>query len=77
MRVIKSSFLLISSPLANIINQLLQKAFSQTNRKLMKEVNPVYNSEDPCLFVNYRPISLLSNFSKCFERVMYNGLTEC
>ena len=32
--------------------------------------------EDPCLFANYRLISLLPNFSKFFEKVMYNRLTE-
>ena len=36
---------------------------------------PVYKSDDPSL-VNYRPISLLPNFSKFFEIVMHNRLTE-
>ena len=37
---------------------------------------PVYKVEDPSLFVNYRPISLLPVFSKFFEKVMYNRLVE-
>ena len=71
MRVIKSSFHLISSPLSNISNQSLQKGIFPDKLKIAKVI-PVYKSEDPCLFVNYRPISLLSNFSTIFERFMYN-----
>lgn len=73
MNVIKSSFHLISSPLANIINQSLQKGILPDKLKIAKVI-PVYKKEDPFPFVNYKPISLLSNFSKFFERVMYNWL---
>ena len=31
---------------------------------------------DTHCFANYRPISLLANFSKFFEKVMYNRLLE-
>ena len=75
MHVIKSSFHLISSPLVIIINQSLQKGIFPDKLKIAKVI-PVYKSEDPCLFVNYRPISLLSNFSKFFERVVYNRLID-
>lgn len=34
----------------------------------------VYKEEDPCHFANYRPISLLSNMTEFFERVIYNRL---
>ena len=40
------------------------------------KVVPIYKADDPELFKNYRPISILSNFSKIFERVMYNRLIE-
>ena len=36
----------------------------------------MYRAEDPCLFVNYRPISLLPNFLKFLKKSMYNRLTE-
>ena len=37
---------------------------------------PIYKADDPSHFTNYRPISLLSNFSKFFEKVMYNRMIE-
>ena len=59
----------------NIINLSLHKGVFPDKLKLPKVI-PVYKAEDPNLFANYRPISLLSNFSKFFEKVMYNQLIE-
>ena len=59
----------------NIINLSLHKGVFPDKMKLAKVI-PVYKAEDPNLFANYRPISLLSNFSKFFEKVMYNRLIE-
>ena len=75
MHVIKNSFHLISTPLMNIINLSLLKGIFPHKLKIAKVI-PVYKADDPCLFVNYRPISLLPNFSKFFEKVMCNRLTE-
>ena len=75
MRVIKHSFHLISAPLTNIINLSLQKGIFSEKLKLSKVI-PIYEANDPGLFTNYRPISLLSNFSKFFEKVMSNRITE-
>ena len=72
MHVVKSSFHLISSPLGNIINQSLQKGILPDKPKIAKVI-PVYKSEDPCLFVNYRPISLLSNFSQFLRELCTIG----
>ena len=38
------------------------------------KVIPLYKCKDPGLFNNYRPISLLSVFSKVLEKVMYGRL---
>ena len=75
--VIKNSFHLISTPLMNIINLSFVKGIFPDKLKIAKVI-PIYmyKAEDPCLFANYRPISLLPNFSKFFEKVMYNRLTE-
>ena len=69
MRVIKDSFHLICAPLANIINLSLVKGIFADKLKIGKVI-PIYKTEDN------RPISLLSNFSKFFEKVMYNRLVE-
>ena len=50
--------------MANIINRSLKKVIFPD--KLKK-----YKREDPCIFVDYRPISLLSILSNFVERVMY------
>ena len=75
MHVIKHSFPLISAPLTNIRNLSLQKGIFPDKLKVTKMI-PIYKSNDPSLFTNYRPISLFSNFSKFLEKVMYNRITE-
>ena len=75
MYIIKYSFHLISAPLADIINLSLLKGIFPDKLKIAKII-PIFKAEDPNFFVNYRPISLLSNFSKFFEKVIYNRLVE-
>ena len=76
MHVIKNSFHLISTPLMNIINLSFLKGIFPDKLKIAKVI-PIFKAEDPCLFVNYRPISFLPNFSNFFlKKVMYNRLTE-
>ena len=38
------------------------------------KICPVFIKGDPCEINNYRPISLLSNFSKILEKIMYKRL---
>ena len=73
--VIKFSFHLNSAPLADIINLSLLKGIFPDKLKIAKII-PIFKAEDPNFFVNYRPITLLSNFSKFFENVIYNRLVE-
>ena len=42
----------------------------------MAKIIPIFKADDPQLFKNYRPISLLTNFSKFYERVMHSRLLE-
>ena len=54
---------------------LLLKGIFPDTLKIAKII-PIFKAGDPSFFVNYRPISLLSNFSKFFEKVIYNRLVE-
>ena len=71
MQLIRVFFQFISEPLMRIINLSLQSGIFPDRLKTAKVV-PIYKEDDPELFKNYRPISILLNFSKIFERVMYN-----
>ena len=47
-------------------------------RKLkIAKVIPLYKSENPELFTNYRPISILPCLPKILERLMYNRINNC
>lgn len=70
MDTIKNTFDLISQPLANVINLSLVKGVFPDKMKIAK-LFPVFKAGDLQYFTNYR-LSLLSNFSKFFERVMHN-----
>ena len=39
-------------------------------------VSPLYKAKDPMIVSNYRPISLLSSFSKILEKLMSNSLLD-
>ena len=41
----------------------------------LADVTPVFKNEDQTKKENYRPISILSNLSKVFERCLYNQLS--
>ena len=60
-------------PLASIINlSLTQGVFPSLNKEA--DVCPIHKKGDKCKCENYRPISLLPNISKIFERVMFTRL---
>ena len=73
MYLIKNSFDLISEPLTQLINLSLTTGVFPDKLKVAKVI-PIYKAENREHFSNYRPISLLTNFSKIFERVMYKRL---
>ena len=74
--VIKNTFEVVSEPLKNIINLSFSKGIFPDKLIKLAKVIPVFKGDEPDLFTNYRPISLLPNFSKFFEKVMHNRLVE-
>jgi len=72
-KLIKLSSLFISTPLTYIVNKSL---FSGTFPDCMKYavVKPLFKKGDKSKTSNYRPISILSSFSKIPEKVMFNQL---
>ncbi|MCP3922493.1 MAG: reverse transcriptase family protein [Desulfobacterales bacterium] len=65
----KISVNIILQPLLNILNKcILQGTFPKSLKKAV--VTPVYKKKDPFNKENYRPISLLTTFSKVFEKAI-------
>ena len=60
-------------PLAYLINCSINKGIFPDELKIAKVI-PIYKSGDKTSIENYRPISVLSIFSKFFEKIMYNHL---
>ena len=61
----------ISEPLSHVCNMSLQEGIFPDELKIANVI-PLYKCDDPKLFNNYRPVSVLSSVSKVFERIMYN-----
>ena len=68
----KATITHIINPITHI-NQSLQTGIVPEKMKIAKGV-PIFKSSNQSLLKNYRPISLLSAFSKVLERAMYNQL---
>ena len=62
-------------PLTHLINESLRTGICPSVLKLARVV-PIFKSGDPSLLTNYRPISILSFFSKVFKRIVYDYLFD-
>lgn len=71
MFILKKCFKHIVAPLCHIINRSLETGIFPSSLKYAI-IKPLFKKNDPCLFENYRPLSLLSVLSKFFEIVVYN-----
>ena len=64
---------ILSNPLAKLMN--LSVISGEYPSKLEHDkVIPIYKDDDETDPVNYRPISLLSNYNGIFEKIMFNRL---
>ena len=61
--------------LMHLINESLRTGICPSELKLARVV-PIFKSGDPSLLTSYRPISILSFFSKVFERIVYDYLFD-
>jgi len=65
----------ISAPLNYLCNQSMRVRIFPELLKY-SEVKPVYKKGDKSCISNYRPISLLTAFSKIFEKVTYKRVSD-
>ena len=65
----------IATPLIHIFNLSFAQGVVPSQLKIAKII-PIFKSGDPLSVDNYRPISLLSSFSKILEKIMCNRLTK-
>jgi hypothetical protein len=63
----------LAEPLSILINQSFQQGVFPDLLKLAL-IKPIHKKDDPTSPENYRPIALLSSFSKIFEKAMCNRL---
>ena len=73
MRILKILSPLIFTPLSHIINESFQSGIFPEKMKLAKVI-PLFKKGCSLTVSNYRPISLLSVFSKITEKIMYQRL---
>jgi len=74
-KILKISADYISSPLTHTVNKSISTGIFPERLKY-SIVNPVYKKGDKTNPANYRPISLLTAFSKVLEKVLYNRLID-
>jgi hypothetical protein len=73
MTIIKQIIYYIVKPFAHICNSSFINGVFPNKMKIAKVI-PIFKKEDNSLFTNYRPISLLPQFSKILEKLFNNRL---
>jgi hypothetical protein len=73
LNILKISIPFISSPLIYICNNSLSLGIFPTRLKY-SQISPIFKKKDRTFMSNYRPISLLTSFSKIFEKVIFNRI---
>ena len=71
--IIKENKLLLSKPLEYIVNLSLTQGIFPNQLKIANII-PIFKSGDMEQVGNYRPVSLLTTFSKIFEWIFYDRL---
>ena len=74
-QILKCSCDTISPILSDIVKISIELGAYPSKMNISKIV-PVFKRDEECDASNYRPISLLSNFNRIFEKVMYNRMKD-
>ena len=72
-KIIKLSYQSLIKPLTHIFNLSLTTGIVPNNLKIAKVI-PLYKSKEKNLINNYRPVSVLTVFSKILEKLMYKRI---
>ena len=75
-KVLKLLKLDISEPISTLINRSFSAGVFPSALKVSKVIPVFKNKGSPLEVSNYRPISLLSNIEKIYEKVMYTRLMD-
>ena len=74
-RILKLSLPFIISPITYIFNTALKLGVFPDRLKYAM-VKPIFKKDDPQSILNYRPISLLTAFSKVLEKLIYERIVK-
>ena len=75
MKLIKLLINSIAKPLEYLFNLCLANSEFPDNMKIAI-IKPVFKANDKKQIINYRPISLLPQISKIFEKIIYNRMMD-
>ena len=75
MNIIKIVIKSISKPLVYICNLSLSSGIFHDDKKIARVIS-LYKAGEKALFTNYRPVSLLLQFSKILEHIYYSRLDK-
>ena len=70
-----SSDVISPAVLSNILNTSVSLGVYPKKLKMSKII-PIFKADDETDTSNYRPISLLSNFNRIFEKIMYDRMRD-
>jgi hypothetical protein len=72
-KIVKATYNHFIVPLTYVMSLSIIHGIFPNELKLAKVI-PLYKANDPMIFSNYRPVSVLPLFSKILERLMYTRL---